>query len=150
VNRVEAIDTIAAFLKSQNTLALSTIAGDGAPRVTPLFYLLEDDLRMYWFSSASSEHSCILRSNPAAAVTVYRPAERWREIRGVQMRGAATAIRDRARRRSIAEAYAQRFRLGEFLRAGIARSSLYVFQPSWIRYIDNSRRFGYRFEVSIG
>jgi uncharacterized protein YhbP (UPF0306 family) len=150
VNRAEAIATIAAFLKDQSTLALATVAADGSPRVTPLFYLLEDDLRMYWFSSASSEHSRSLRRNPAAAVTVYRPAERWREIRGVQMRGAASVIGDRARRRSIAEAYAERFQLGKVLQAGIARSSLYVFEPSWIRYIDNSRRFGYRFEVRWG
>ena len=146
MNRLE---TIAALLKSQSTLALATLAGDGSPRITPLFYLLEDDLRLYWFSSAASEHSRILKRNPAAAVTVYRPAERWREIRGVQMRGAVSAIGDRVRRRSIAESYAERFRLGKVLQAGISRSGLYMFQPSWIRYIDNSRRFGYRFEVRL-
>lgn len=149
MNRVEAIATIAAFLKSQSTLALATLASDGSPRVTPLFYLPEDDLRVYWFSSAASEHSRSLRRNPAAAVTVYRPTERWREIRGVQMRGTASAIGDRKLRRVIAESYAERFGLGKFLEAGMARSRLYVFQPSWIRYIDNSRRFGYRFEVRI-
>jgi hypothetical protein len=149
VNRAEAIATVAAFLKDQSTLALATVAGDGSPRVTPLFYLLEDYLQMYWFSSASSEHSRSLRRNPAVAVTVYRDTERWREIRGVQMRGAAQAVGDRTLRRSIAEAYAERFQLGKVLQAGIARSSLYVFEPSWIRYIDNSRRLGYRFEVRI-
>lgn len=149
MNRAEAIATVAAFLKDQSTLALATVAGDGSPRVTPLFYLLEDDLQMYWFSSASSEHSRSLRRNPAVAVTVYRDTERWREIRGVQMRGAAQAVGDRTLRRSIAEAYAERFQLGKVLQAGIARSSLYVFEPSWIRYIDNSRRLGYRFEVRI-
>jgi uncharacterized protein YhbP (UPF0306 family) len=149
VNRADAIATVTAFLKAQSTLALATVAADGSPRVTPLFYLLEDGPRIYWFSSAASEHSRSLRRNPAAAVTVYRDAERWREIRGVQMRGAARAVGDRALRRSIAESYAERFQLGKVLQAGIARSSLYVFEPSWMRYIDNSRRFGYRFEVQL-
>jgi uncharacterized protein YhbP (UPF0306 family) len=65
------------------------------------------------------------------------------------MRGEAWAIGDRARRRSIGERYAERFDLGKVLQAGVERSSLYAFQPSWIRYIDNSRRFGYSFEVRI-
>jgi hypothetical protein len=60
-----------------------------------------------------------------------------------------SAIGDRALRRPIAESYAERFRLGKILQAIISRSSLYTFQPSWIRYIDNSRRLGYRFEVRI-
>jgi hypothetical protein len=35
------------------------------------------------------------------------------------------------------------------LQAAMTRSRLYVFEPSWVRYIDNSRRFGYRFEVRL-
>ena len=75
MNRIEAVATIAAFLKSQSTLALATVAGDGSPRVTPLFYLVDDELRMYWFSSAASEHSKSLRRNPAAAAAVCRSSE---------------------------------------------------------------------------
>ena len=142
-------ETIAALLKSQSTLALATVGEDGAARVTPLFYLADDDLHVYWFSSAASAHSKSLRRNPAAALTVYCPAESWKEIRGVQMRGAAAAVSDRARRRVIAEAYAERFRLGRVLRAGMARSSLYSFEPAWVRYMDNSRGFGYRFEMKL-
>ena len=65
------------------------------------------------------------------------------------MRGAARQVGEGARRRSIGERYAERFDLGKVLQAGVARSSLYAFQPSWMRYVDNSRRFGYRFEVRI-
>jgi uncharacterized protein YhbP (UPF0306 family) len=146
---VTRLATIAALLKSQSTLALATRAADGWPRVTPLFYLSRDDLRIFWFSSAASEHSKTLRKNPAAAVAVYRPTERWREIRGVQMRGTVAVVADPAERRAIAEAYAARFGLGKLLQAGMACSSLYAFDPSWIRYIDNSRRLGYRFEVRM-
>ena len=44
---------------------------------------------------------------------------------------------------------AERFGLNEVLRAAMTRSRLYVFEPNWVRYIDNSRRFGYKFEVRI-
>ena len=32
----------------------------------------------------------------------------------------------------------------------MSRSTLYCFQPDWVRYIDNSRRFGYRFRCRSG
>ncbi len=142
------LETIAELLRSQNTLALAASAAGGAPRVAPLFYLPGDGLRLYWFSSAASEHARILKGNPAAAVTVFRPAQSWREIRGVQMRGTVSAITGPGRL-PIARAYAERFHLGSFFQAAISRSRLYVFEPSWVRYIDNSRRFGYRFELNL-
>jgi len=117
-----------------------------------LFYLAvhlgNDALRLYWFSSPRSRHSRNLKRNPAAAVTVYWPTEQWREIRGVQMRGSVSLVTDPARRSSIAAAYNIRFKLGTEFRAVQARSRLYEFQPSWIRYLDNSIRFGYKFEFS--
>jgi uncharacterized protein YhbP (UPF0306 family) len=146
---VTRLNAIAALLKSQNTMALATVAADGAPRVTPLYYLADEALRLYWFSSASSEHSESLRRNPAAAVAVYRLSEGWREIRGVQMRGMAAAVTDRARRRDVAEVYAERFHLGRTVRAGMARSRLYAFEPEWVRYIDNARGFGRGFETPV-
>ncbi len=136
------------LLRSQSTLALST-APDGEPRTTPLFYIVDEDLRLYWFSSASSEHSRTLRGNPEAAVAVYRPTADWRKIQGVQMRGMASAILDRDRRRAISAVYCERFGLGRTFKAAMARTRLYVFEPRWIRYIDNTKRFGYRFEIRL-
>jgi uncharacterized protein YhbP (UPF0306 family) len=143
------VERIARLVKSQSTLAVATCGADGEPRSAPLFYLADDELRLYWFSSSSSEHSRNLKKNPSAAVTVYLPTDKWREIRGVQMRGTVSVITDPVRRRSIARDYADRFRLGTALRAGMSRSSLFEFRPSWARYIDNSRRFGYKFETSL-
>jgi len=141
---------IALFLKSQNTLALATVSEGGSARVTPLYYLAGDDLKMYWFSSPASEHSLRLRRNAEAAVAVYRPSGSWREIRGVQMRGKAREAPDGGGRRAMEEAYAKHFGLGKVLRAALKRSRLYVFEPEWARYIDNSRRFGGKFEVRVG
>jgi uncharacterized protein len=139
---------IADLLGSESTLALSTTAG-GAPRLTPLFYLPDSDLRLYWFSAPSSEHSRTLRTAPEAAVAVYRPTADWRKIQGVQMRGLVSAVSDRQRRRAIAAAYRERFGLSRFFDAAMARARLYVFEPHWIRYVDNSKRFGYRFEIRL-
>jgi uncharacterized protein YhbP (UPF0306 family) len=135
------------LLQGQSTLALATTCADGTPHIAPLFYLAGDALRLYWFSSATNRHSRNLKRDPAAAVTVYWPTQQWREIRGVQMRGTVSVVRDPARRSAITAAYSARFQLGTAFRAVQARSRLYEFQPSWMRYLDNSIRFGYKFEI---
>ncbi|MDR3717847.1 MAG: pyridoxamine 5'-phosphate oxidase family protein [Bryobacteraceae bacterium] len=141
---------VAALLNSQTTLALATVAEDGSPHIAPLFYLAGEALDLCWLSSASSVHSRNLKRNPAAAVAVYSPAASWREIRGVQMRGPVTVVHERAERHRIVEAYVERFQLGALFRARIARSRIYRFQPEWIRYLDNTAHFGYKFELTIG
>jgi len=142
-------EIVAALLKSQTTLSLVTISEDGSPQIAPLFYFAGEALHLYWLSAASSRHSRNLKRSPAAAVTIYRPATEWKEIRGVQMRGAASVVKSRVERRQIVEAYAARFHLGPLFRDRIARSRLYRFQPDWVRYLDNTARFGYKFEFTV-
>ena len=142
-------ELVAALLKSQSTLALATTAVDGSPQIAPLFYLADQALNLYWLSSARSLHSRNLERCPSAAIAVYRPAEAWKEICGVQMRGAVAVIAASTERRQIVEAYSERFKLSPLFHARIARSRLYRFQPEWVRYLDNSKGFGYKFEFSV-
>jgi hypothetical protein len=144
----ERLELVAGFLKSASTLALSTSGDAGSPRVAPLFYLLGNNLELYWFSSPRSGHNRNLKRNPAAAVAVYADAARWEDIRGCQLLGTVTVVAGRPRR-AIAEAYAERFRLGTEFQGAMARSRLYVFRPRWVRYIDNSRGFGFKFEIDL-
>jgi uncharacterized protein YhbP (UPF0306 family) len=137
------------FLETETTLALSTAAKDGAPCVAPLFYLPREGPRLFWFSSPGSQHSRNLRESPQAAGAVYAHTGDWTKIRGVQMRGAASPVSDPALRQAIAKEYTERFHLGTLFEAAISKSALYCFQPEWVRYIDNSRRFGYKFEMSL-
>ena len=147
---IEFIEIVGRLLKGQSTLALASTGADGSPQVAPLFYLCEDDLRLYWFSSTSSDHSKNVERNSAAAVTVYLPTEQWQEIRGVQMRGRVSVVTDDERRRSIQKLYTERFQLGMVFEVLIARTSLYVFEPAWVRYIDNSKHVGYKVERQLG
>jgi len=146
--KMSELELVERFLRSQSTLTLATTAGDGSPHAAALFYLLQEDLRLYWFSSASSEHSRNLERDGAAAVSVYRQTGEWRKIRGVQMRGTAAIVKGRAERSAIAGLYTERFHLGRLFEAGIARATLYCFRPDWVRYIDNSKGFGYKFELA--
>jgi uncharacterized protein YhbP (UPF0306 family) len=139
-------DDALAFVLGQNTMALATV-GEGSPQIAPLFYMADADLRMYWFSHASSAHSRNLERNPAAAVTVFQQTDQWMEIRGVQMEGSATAVLDKRLRRGLIRSFSLRFGLGPAFRAVLSRSTLYCFEPAWLRWIDNSRGFGFKAET---
>jgi uncharacterized protein YhbP (UPF0306 family) len=143
------IETIAAHLRQESTLALATIDAQGEPCIAPLFYLAGEDLSLFWLSSSSSLHSRNLERTPSASATVYRHAETWKEIRGVQMRGTVAIVADTARRKALIKLYCERFQLGSVFRLAIGRCNLYEFRPTLIRYLDNSKRFGYTFEVTL-
>lgn len=143
------LELVAALLQSQSTLALATSCADGSPRLAPLFYLPGEALSLYWFSSSSSEHARNIKRDPSVAVSIFRPTDQWKQICGVQMRGMVTVVTGRARRKAISQEYADRFQLGALFHTALSRSRLYEFQPSWLRYIDNSRHFGDKFELSL-
>lgn len=147
---IEFIEIVGRLLKGQSTLALASTGADGLPQVAPLFYLCGDDLRLYWFSSTSSEHSKNVERDSAAAVTVYVPTDQWQEIRGVQMRGTVSVVVDDERRGAIQKEYTERFQLGTLFEVLIARTTLYEFLPAWVRYIDNSKHVGYKVEREFG
>jgi len=141
-------ELIANLLAGQTTLSLATVTPDGLPRVTPLFYLPQE-LRLYWFSSPSSGHSRNLAAQSDCAVTVYGPAATWKEIRGVQMRGVASRVSAPEILKDLTPQYITRFQLSRLFQPLIAKSALYCFEPQWLRYLDNSRRFGYKFELTL-
>jgi hypothetical protein len=143
------MEMIASLLRQETTLALATADELGQPCVAPLFYLAGPDLSLYWLSSPSSLHSRNLERAPQASATVYRHAATWKEIRGVQMRGSVAVVTDPARRKALIKLYCEKFQLGSVFRLAIGRSRLYAFRPAFFRYLDNSKRFGYTFEVTI-
>ncbi len=148
-SELDTIQAVRELLESESTMTLATVGEDGNPYVAPLFFLLRDDLTLYWLSSADSRHSIHLRARPQAAVAVYASVNRWEKIRGAQMEGLVSEVSDPQRRREIIASYRRRFRLGVLLSVAIRQSTLYAFHPTWIRYLDNSKGLGYRVEMEM-
>ena len=149
-DRHKEIDFIRALLRELSTLALATTDELGGPWVTPLFYLVDDDLTLFWLSSKTSLHSVNIKRLPKAAISVYRQAESWKDIQGVQMRGSITIVADKRRRSHLIKTYCRRFQLGAVFNLVISRCDLFAFRPEFARYIDNSRMFGTRTEFERG
>jgi hypothetical protein len=144
------LELVAALLNEETTLSLATTGEQGQACVAPLFYIADENLSLYWLSSESSLHSLNLARTPHAAATVYRSVDNWRKIRGVQLRGTVSKVNELERRDALLKAYCERFKLGRVLRRALRISALYSFQPDFIRYIDNARGFGYKFDLARG
>jgi uncharacterized protein YhbP (UPF0306 family) len=141
-------DLIAALLGGETTLSLATNGEGGEACVAPLFYIADEELSLYWVSSECSLHSLNLARMPRAAATIYRSVESWKQIRGVQLRGTVSKVTEPERRAALLKTYCERFKLGRIFRLALRQSTLYCMKPEFFRYIDNSKVFGNKFELT--
>jgi uncharacterized protein YhbP (UPF0306 family) len=148
LDKLEQKKTLANLLRRENTVSLATVNERGEACVTPLFYIVDEKLSLFWLSSATSLHSQNLKKTARASATVYLHTESWKEIHGVQMRGVVALISNRTRRRLLIKSYAERFKLGALFLPAMSRCSLYEFRPEFFRFIDNSKGFGNKFEAT--
>ena len=144
----EQINTVRAFLSQHSTLALATVNAGGQPEVAPLFYL-SVSLTLYWLSSPKSRHSVNLAARPQVAATIYPAVWGWQDIRGIQIEGIADAIDDADARITLLTSYRAKFNIPLELDAQIIASTLYRLNPTWIRWLDNSVRMGYKAESQL-
>lgn len=147
-SREERYEMVCELLRAESTLTLATVDDEGMLHATPLYYLFRRP-HLFWLSSASSAHSQILERHPRTAAAVFHSTDRWQQICGVQLRGAVQAVDDKNLRHAVLDEYAARFALGQLPRLAMATSTLYQLTPQWIRYIDNRRYFGYKFELTF-
>lgn len=142
------IETVYRFLQQESTVVLSTCGPDGRAHATPLYYLVAENLDLYWISAKSSRHSQNLITNRRVSAAVFRATFEWRKIVGVQMEGECAEAEERERALSL-PAYRERFQLGALFSQAIALGTMFRFRPRWLRYIDNSKRFGGKFEIEL-
>ena len=136
------------FLQSESTLVLSTLSAGAAVHSTPLFYSVAENLDLMWLSSADSRHSQSVRVEPQVSIAVFRATFEWRKIAGVQMHGFCSIV-EGPERSPILDAYRSRSQLGTVMSFAVSTSLVYRFRPQWVRYIDNQKRFGYKFELLL-
>lgn len=141
--------TLRAFLAAQSTLALGTL-GPRSPQVAPLFFVADDAFNLYWISDPESRHSRNLIAQEMVAATIFANTWDYAAIQGVQIEGRAGPVYDPEERAQALERYAAKFPfVNERFGAVIAQSTVYVLRPRWLRWIDNTRRFGYKQEFRV-
>ncbi len=136
-------------LLSLSTLTLATTGEDGQPHAAAVYFVADDNLRLYFFSDPSSQHSQDIGRDPRAAVAVYPECHDWKDIRGLQMRGEVRLVLSPSEWQAAWERYVAKFPFVSELAQVVSQNALYVFIPSWLRWVDNRYGFGFKQEWSL-
>lgn len=147
---------VRAFLAAQTTLTLATVNADGTPHACDLFYAQVGNT-FYFLSDPKTRHVQNLTREPRVSATIHGTARGWQEIRGVQIVGVAARVDTRAERARAFTAYVRKY---AFVRAMLPRLEtlgrahatlgvveLYKIAPRWVRWIDNTRGWGYQHTI---
>jgi uncharacterized protein YhbP (UPF0306 family) len=141
------------FLATCRTASVATVGEAGEPHAANVQYAQDEAMRLIWVSSGDSQHSRDLCAKPRAAVTVYGHDDQASNIHGVQMRGTVETIGDESQWNAVWEAYTAKFAFVAAmpqLREIVEQQAFYRFSPTWLRWIDNRRGFGWKREKQIG
>ncbi|WP_322801117.1 pyridoxamine 5'-phosphate oxidase family protein [Thermoflexus sp.] len=146
----EAWEAALRFLSRRSTLTLATVDESGHPYVASLYFVHDERLRLYFLSSPESRHVRHLTARPEVAVTVHGEPWDWKNIQGLQLTGIAETVEDPAERERVMARYREKFPFIEELPQALAHARLYRITPRWVRWIDNTKGFGYRVEWRLG
>lgn len=121
-----------AILNTSRYCTLSTVSSDGTPWGSPIFFVADKGLNLYWSSALMAQHSVNLSQTPGQAmITMYMPHDASGNTQGLYFRGTATVINEDAQAQQI-------------LPLMIAKSGRPMTRTALDYLGDSSRRF-YRF-----
>lgn len=129
-------------------MTLATSGPESEPHAAPVYFAAElrNPPRLYFFSDPESQHGRDLSQNPSAAAACYPDCRGWQDIRGLQMHGEVRLVKRGAEWDNAWACYTTKFPFVKTLKAIVARNALYVFEPNWIRLVDNRKSFGFKQE----
>ncbi|MEM7624621.1 MAG: pyridoxamine 5'-phosphate oxidase family protein [Planctomycetota bacterium] len=146
------------FLATCRTASLATVGrlgGDaGQPHAANVQYAHDASWCLYWISSPDSAHSQHLAAHPRAAVTVYAHQDVPELIHGLQMHGTVDLVIEhgQAEWHRVWELYTRKYdfvRSVPQLREAAEKQKFYCFRPTWVRWIDNRKGFGWKIEKDL-
>jgi len=130
-------------------MTLATTGAEGEAHAAAVYFAAGDDLTLYFFSAADSQHSQDLKFHPQAAVAIYPEVSGWQAIRGLQLRGKVAVVPSGAEWQAAWAIYAGKFPFVKALKSIVADNELYAFTPRWLRLVDNRGGFGFKQEWEL-
>lgn len=134
-------------LRHHTVLTLAAI-GEAGPHAVSLMYA-HDDFNIYWLSDPKTRHSRYLASSPSAAVTIAAQCEEFQKIRGLQIEGNGHRLTDKDEKTAAFDLlvarypFLKKFAVGKLARH-LGAAAVYLFRPTRLTLIDNSRGFGFK------
>ncbi len=143
------ITEVSSLLADINTMTIATSGAAAGLAAAPVYFVSDEDLHLYFFSSLKSEHGRNIVNTPAVAVAIYPQCIGWRDIQGVQLKGNAYPVKDAARWNFVWELYQEKFPFVKRFKYLTKLEQLFEFIPSWVRLVDNRKSFGSKNEWTL-
>ncbi len=146
---------VEAFLAQRSTATLATCGADGPWAADVFFASL--GLSLCFLSDPDTLHGRHIGAGNSVAVTVHGEYWHWMEIKGVQMVGWCYPAEGEHAQTAL-QAYTSKFPFLSQLMGGPVdlgtlaerfSARVYIVEPRWIRWIDNSRGFGFKADISL-
>jgi uncharacterized protein YhbP (UPF0306 family) len=150
---IEKTQLILDYLENHNTIILSTYGEDGQ-WATPVFFV-NRGFRIYFLSEQTTIHSCNLRQNSLMAAVITEDYGDFRKIQGIQLKGHAYLVNSLKETAVALAAYIIKYPAAKHILQtptsfkGVSKARWHCIIPELLRFTDNSRRFGERFELKL-
>lgn len=144
--RQQALD----YLENHHVMTLATYGAEGV-WAAAVFYANED-FRLIFLSAAHTRHAQNMQANPQVAATIQEDYRDWPAIKGIQLEGTASLLEGVARETAIAiyrRKYAFLATAEAKIQQALARVNWYLMVPKRLYFIDNSKGFAHRDEITL-
>ena len=145
------------MLQDHHTVTISTTDEKSVWSAT-VFYVSDENLNLFFLSSAKSRHIQHIQKNPHVAATIYKDHKDWEKIKGIQMSGMVIEL-EGTERKQVIDMYLKKYQFldrainnplnddEEKIGSQFASIPFFKLKPSFIRIIDNQVSFGHKEEI---
>ena len=145
------------MLQDHHTVTISTTDEKSVWSAT-VFYVSDENLNLFFLSSAKSRHIQHIQKNPHVSAAIYKDQKDWEKIKGIQMSGMVIELEGTERKLAI-DMYLKKYQFldrainnplnddEEKIGSQFASIPFFKLKPSFIRIIDNQVSFGHKEEI---
>ena len=142
------------FLSLCRTATLATVDDEGHPHAANVQVVHGPGWALQWTSAPASAHSQHLGDRPHVAMTLYAHRDDPASIHGLQLHGRVDPPVgvDHPDWPTLWDRYVGKYGFVAStpkLKKAAERQRFYVFRPTWLRWIDNRRAFGWKSEKTL-
>lgn len=153
------LDRVGVLLAAHSTVTLAT-AAQGLPWAATVFYASDPGLNLYFVTDLKTRHGREMESGAEVAGAINQDVATWDEVIGLQFSGRAVVLAGEERLAAL-EIYLQKFtdvrRLFEqprdvnegVIAQRLQRAPFWRLTPNWIRLLDSTQGFGWKWETSL-
>ena len=138
-----------AYLATHHVMTVATHGPLGLWAAAVFF--ANDGFRLVFLSAGHTRHAQNIAASPDVAATIQRDYADWPGIQGIQLEGRARLLAGGEREAAIA-IYAAKYdfmsRPIAVIEQALARVNWYSLSPDRLYFVDNSRGFGHRDEIT--